>query len=311
MSVTRQDHIVESSIGAYLQNTTYWKPWFRTLAGLRLDRFRFDVTSDDARNSGTANASIASPKLGLVFGPWAKTEYYLNAGTGFHSNDARGTTIAVDPGTQDRATKVPPLVRSRGAEIGVRSEIIPGLQSALSVYRLDFDSELVFLGDAGTTEAGRPSRRLGFEFSNYWRAARWLTVDADLAYAQARFKGTDPAGDHIPGAVEGVASIALAVDHVGPYYGALQLRYFGPRPLIEDNSVRSHSTATLNGRVGWRFDRRTRIELEGFNLTNRRASAIDYYYESRLRNEPVGISDVHFHPIERRSFRINLVHNFN
>ena len=311
VSTTRQDHIVEQSIGMHLQNVTYWKPWFRTVAGLRADHFRFDVTSDDARNSGKAADSIVSPKLGLVFGPWAKTEYYLNAGTGFHSNDARGTTINFDPKTNEPATKVPPLVRSRGAEVGVRSELVPGLQSTLSIYRLDFDSELVFLGDAGTTEAGRPSRRIGFEFSNYWRATRWLTVDADVAYAQARFKGSDPAGDRIPGAVEGVASLALAVDRIGPCFGALQLRYFGPRPLIEDNSVRSNSTATLNGRIGYRFDAKTRIELVGFNLTNRRASAIDYFYESRLRNEPVAVSDVHFHPIEKRSFRINLTHNFN
>lgn len=222
-----------------------------------------------------------------------------------------GTTINFDPKTNEAATKVPPLVRSRGAEVGVRSEIVPGLQSALSIYRLDFDSELVFLGDAGTTEAGRPSRRIGFEFSNYWRATRWLTVDADVAYAQARFKGSDSAGDRIPGAVEGVASLALAVDRLGPYFGALQLRYFGPRPLIEDNSVRSRSTATLNGRIGYRLDRRTRIELVGFNLTNRRDSAIDYFYESRLRNESVAVSDVHFHPIERRSFRVNLIVNFH
>jgi hypothetical protein len=111
--------------------------------------------------------------------------------------------------------------------------------------------------------------------------------------------------------VEGVASIALAVDRVGPFYGALQLRYFGPRPLVEDDSVRSSGTATLNGRIGWRIDRSTRIELEGFNLTNRRNSAIDYYYESRLRNETAAVGDVHFHPIEPRSFRVTLVTRFN
>ena len=311
LSTTRQDHIVESSAGIHVENTTYWKEWFRTIAGLRADYFRFDVNSDNPLNSGVANDSIVSPKLGAVFGPWAKTEFYLNAGTGFHSNDARGTTITVDPKTGEPATKVPPLVRSRGAEVGVRTEFVKGLQSTLSVYGLDFDSELVFAGDAGTTFAGRPSRRLGFEFSNYWRATRWLTVDADLAYARARFKDFDEAGDRIPGSVEGVASVALAVDNVGPYFGALQLRYFGPRPLIEDNSVRSKSTATLNGRIGYKVNKSTRIELEGYNLTNRKDSAIDYFYESRLRNEPVAVSDVHFHPIEKRSFRVNLIVNFN
>ena len=168
LSTTRQDHLVESSIGLYAQNTTEWTQWFRTLAGLRLDNYRFKVASDNAANSGTVRDSIASPKLGLVLGPWEQTEFYLNAGSGFHSNDARGTTLTVDPKTGAAAGRVPPLVRSKGIEAGVRTEFVKGLQSAFSVYRLDFDSELVLQGDAGTTSAGRPSRRVGFEFSIYY-----------------------------------------------------------------------------------------------------------------------------------------------
>ena len=311
LSATRQDHIVESSLGLYAENTTAWTTWFRTVAGLRGDTYRFKVASDNPLNSGSVSASIASPKLALIFGPWAKTEFYVNAGTGFHSNDARGANITVDPKTGDAADRVTPLVRSKGFELGVRTEIVPGLQSALSVYQLKFDSELIFQGDAGTTQAGRPSRRVGFEFSNYYKPLRWLTVDADIAFARARFQDFDPVGQRIPGAVEGVASLALAVNDLGPWFGAVQLRYFGPRPLIEDNSVRSRSTATLNGRVGYKFSKASRIELEGFNLTNRKDSAIDYYYESRLRNEAASVNDVHFHPIEPRSFRVNYTMNFN
>jgi hypothetical protein len=311
LSTTRRDHIVESSIGAYFENATTWNDWFRTVAGIRADAYRFKVGSDNPANSGTAKDSIASPKLALIFGPWNKTEYYVNVGTGFHSNDARGTTITTEPKTGLAADKVPPLVRSKGAELGVRTEIIPGLQSAFSVYQLKFASELVFAGDAGTTQAGRPSKRTGFEFSNYYKPVSWLTIDADLAFARARFSDIDPSGQRIPGAVEGVASVAFAVDNGGPVFGALQLRYFGPRPLIEDNSVRSRSTATLNGRVGYRINKMARVELEGFNLTNRRDSAIDYYYESRLATEAASVNDVHFHPIEPRSFRMTYTQNFN
>ena len=312
LSTTRRDHIVEGSVGVYFENKTEWTETFRTVAGVRGDTYRFDVRSDNPANSGKAHDSIYSPKLGLIFGPWANTEYYFNAGTGFHSNDARGTTIAIDPKTGAPTDRVTPLVRSKGLEMGVRTEIIPGLQSSLSLYRLDFDSELLFVGDAGTTEAGRPSRRHGFEFNNYYRVNKWLTIDADVAFAQARFRDFDPVGNRIPGAVEGVASVALAVDNVGPYFGALQLRYFGPRPLIEDNSVRSKATATLNGRIGYKINPKTRIQLEVFNLTNQRASAIDYFYESRLANEPAGakVADVHFHPIESRSVRLTVTTNF-
>lgn len=310
VSTTREDHILQSSAGVFLENTTRWSEKFRTVAGLRADAFRFDVRSSLAANSGTAGDSKVSPKLNLIFGPWAKTEFYASMGTGFHSNDARGATITVDPKTGLPTDKVTPLVRSRGVELGVRTEFLPRLQSTFSLYRLEVGSELLFVGDAGTTQAGRPSRRTGFELSNYYRANKWLTIDADVAFAKARFRGFDPSGNRIPGAVEGVASIALAVDKLGPYFGALQLRYFGPRPLIEDNSVRSKGTATLNGRVGYKFSPSTKIELEGFNLTNRQASAIDYFYESRLSGEASPVADVHFHPIESRSFRVTLSHRF-
>jgi TonB dependent receptor/TonB-dependent Receptor Plug Domain len=310
LSVTREDHIVETSLGVYAELGTKWSPSIRSVFGFRADHYRFNVMSDNTLNSGKASESLASPKAGLIFGPWAKTEIYVNAGTGFHSNDARGATIRADPKTGDAVDRVSPLVRSRGIEFGLRNESIRGLQSALSVYRLDFDSELLFVGDAGTTEASRPSRRVGIEFSNYYKPTNWLTIDADIAFARARFRDSDPAGNRIQGAVEGVASLALAVDNLGPWYGALQLRYFGPRPLIEDNSVRSRSTTTLNGRIGYRINKKMHVELEGYNLRNRKDSAIDYYYASQLRGESEPKNDVHFHPIESRSFRVNYVINF-
>ena len=140
-----------------------------------------------------------SPKLSLIFGPWSETEFYLNAGAGFHSNDARGTVISVDPKSGDRADRVPGLVRAKGAEAGIRTEIVPRLQSTLSVYGLDFDSELIFEGDAGSTAPGRPSRRVGFDFSNYYKPTPWLTIDAGIAYAKARFRDADPVGRRTPG----------------------------------------------------------------------------------------------------------------
>ncbi len=310
ISTTRADRIVQRSLGLYFDNTTQWTEKFRTVGGARIDNFSFNVNSNNPVNSGNTSATKVSPKLNLIFGPWSKTEFYVSNGMGFHSNDARGTTLTQDPKTGNPADKVPPLVRSKGLELGVRSEFITGLQSALSVYQLDFDSELIFQGDAGTTRAGRASRRTGFEFSNYYKPYRWLTVDADISFAKARFRNDDPVGSRIPGAVEGVASLALSVDGLGPYFGTLQMRYFGPRPLLENNSVRSKSTATLSGRIGYKFNPKLKLELEGFNLTNRRDSAIDYYYASQLKGETAAVSDIHFHPIETRSFRLTLVANF-
>ncbi|MET0856064.1 MAG: TonB-dependent receptor [Telluria sp.] len=310
LATTREDHVVETSVGLYVEHHARWSETFRTVAGLRSDSYRFKVRSDLAANSGNSSDHQLSPSLGAAFGPWRQTEFYVNLGSGFHSNDARGTLTTIDPRTGEAAEKVPGLVRSRGMELGVRSEIIPQLQTSMSLYRLDFESELTFVGDAGTTEAGRPSRRHGIEFSNYYKPLKWLSVDFDLAFARARSRDFAPEGSRIPGAVEGVGQLALTVDQLGPWSGALRLRYFGPRPLIEDNSVRSSPSMTINGRIAYRINKTMKVELEGFNLANRRDPAIEYLYASRLQGEAAPRDDIHFHPIESRSARLTLVKNF-
>jgi outer membrane cobalamin receptor len=302
LSVTRADHVTETSTGAFVENATRWNSWFRTTVGARVDTYRFRVRSSVAADTGTTRDTLASPSANLVFGPWRLTEFYANYGTGFHSNDARGTVTALGA--------APGLVRSRGMELGMRTEAVPQMQTAISLYRLDFDSELTYVGDAGTTEAGPPSRRVGIEFSNSYKPYKWLSVDFDAAYAHARTRGAAPGADRIPEAIEGVGQLALTVSRLGPWEGALRLRWFGPRPLLDDDSVRSRASTTLNGRLGYRVSRDVRLELEGFNLANRHASAIDYYYASQLRDEAAPRQDVHFHPIEARTFRLTLVKNW-
>jgi len=302
LSTTREDHIVETSGAVFAESTISWTQAVRTVTGLRADRYRFDVRSSMAANSGRASDTQLSPSFSLIVAPLASTEFYLNYGHGFHSNDARGTVAAIDPVTREALERAPGLVRARGMELGVRTEALPGMQSAVSLYRLDFDSELSYIGDAGMTEAGEASRRVGFELSNYWKPVTWLSVDLDAAFARARSAG----GEHIPGAVEGVGQLALTLDKLGPWSGALRLRYFGPRPLVEDNSVRSHASTTLNGRIGYRIGKRMQLELEAFNLANRRDAAIDYYYASQLKGESAPRDDIHFHPIEPRSLRLTI-----
>lgn len=310
LSTVRQDHIVETSLGLYVDVSTRWSESFRTNVGLRHDQYRFQVDGDRRENSGKANDHITSPTASFIFGPWNKTEFYLNLGTGFHSNDARATLTTIDPQSLEATGKSPGLVRARGSELGMRTELVPGLQTSISLYRLDFDSELSFVGDAGTTEAGRPSRRHGIEISNSYQASDWLSIDFDAAYAKARSRDFDPAGNRIVGAVEGVAQLSATVDKLGAWSGTLRLRYFGPRALLEDNSVRSKASSTLNGRIAYKFSPTLKLELEGFNLSNRRASAIDYYYESQLKGEASPKEDIHFHPLESRSFRLMLVKTF-
>ncbi|HYC91032.1 MAG TPA: TonB-dependent receptor [Thermoanaerobaculia bacterium] len=298
LSTTRQDAVHESSGGLYAQTSVQWLRWLRTTAGVRGDRVHFDV-----RASGRSDATMFSPKLAMIFGPWRGTELYANAGTGFHSNDARGTTVAVD--------RVTPLVRTRGAEVGLRTAPVPKFHLTAALWGLDMASELLFVGDAGTTEASRPSRRTGVELSADYNVREWLAVDADYAYSRARFRDADPAGDRIPGAVEGVASVGVNVVDLHGLSGELRYRYFGPRPLIEDDSVRSEASGLVNARIGMVLTSRVRLSLDVFNVLDAKVSDIDYFYASRLPGEPAaGTGDVHFHPVEKRAFRVGIATSF-
>jgi outer membrane receptor protein involved in Fe transport len=310
IATVREDKVGQTGAGLFYENTMQWNDWLRTIAGLRTDYYRARVDSSLDANSGSSRDHATSPKLNFVLGPFDHTEYFLNLGQGFHSNDARGTTITVDPKTGNPAEKVQPLVKARGEELGIRTEVLPGLQSSLALWRLRLDSELVFVGDAGTTEASRPSLRRGVEWSNRYVPKPWMVVDFDVSASRATFRDTDPVGNYIPGAIDKVASLGVTLSDLGRWSFTGQVRYFGPRPLLEDNSVRSRSSTLASLRTSYRLERRLRLSLDVLNLFNRRANDIEYFYASQLRNESAPVSDVHFHPAEPRTFRVALIGEF-
>ncbi len=313
---TREDDVWETSLSPYVENKVQWADKFRTVFGLRMDYYYFDVDSDLSANSGTRDDAIVSPKGSLIFGPWAKTEYYLSGGFGFHSNSGRGVTQRVDPKTGDPVESADPLVRTKGAEIGVRTTIVKGLQSTLALWLLDMDSELVFSGDAGSTEASAPTRRYGIEWTNYYTPTEWLSLDADFSFSHAEFRetveGEGVQGRHIPGAVDSVISTGIAFHQPGErgFFSELRLRYFGPRPLTEDNSIRSESTSLLSAKVGYNFNKNWTLSIEGFNLLDNRDHEIDYYYPSRLKEEDAPQNDIHFKSVEPIAVRAALTFRF-
>ena len=306
LSTVRLDSVRESNLSFYGENRIWWNDWFRTTAGLRGDFYNAQVTSDNPLNSGRARDGIASPKLGAVFGPFWNTELFFNAGRGFHSNDVRGTTIRVDPVTLLPADRVPFLVRSQGAEVGFKTRPFAGFESTVSLFMLDFASENLFVGDAGTTEASRSSRRVGVEWTNHYKPVSWLAFDVDLALTRARFRDFDPAGRFVPGAPTFIASAGFTFGEEKGWFGGMKLRYFAPRPLIEDNSAKSPATALVNARVGYKFENGVRLQLDVLNVLGSKSDQISYFYESRLAFEPAAVGDRHFKPVEPRAFRVTL-----
>ncbi len=352
LSSVLADHVNEGNAGIYVENTVHWTDWLRTTLGWRGDYYAASVNSTlQTANSGSTSATIGSPKLRIVFGPFAKTEFFIGAGMGYHSNDARSVTISEVPGDPSTPESPSPLlVRSRGAEVGVRTKIVPGLDSSVSLFYLHQDSELFFSGDTGTTTPGRPSVRTGVEFTNDYRPASWIHIDANLALTRARFLGFDDAqealyvslagfpqsqignapGNYVDNAPWMVASAGVTLGEAKGWFGDLRWRYISSRPLTEDNAFRSAPLSIFNGQIGYRFDNGWRIQLDGLNLLNSRSDQATYAYGSLLRTDSLftlcnvtkpppltpaavcqnGVMDYVLHPIEPLAVRLTVAATF-
>jgi outer membrane receptor protein involved in Fe transport len=324
----RNDWVNEASVGVWTDTTLHWTPWLRTTGGIRLDYFHanvyglqtpfgatFDPMGGDSiwtapANSGGKASAITSPKAAIVLGPFYKTEMFLNFGEGFHSTDARGTVTNLNPIDGTQVAPNPLLVKSRGAEIGFRTKALENLDSSVSFWWLNFDSENQFEGDTGNTTFGRPSRRYGVEWTNHYSPTPWIHVDADLALVHARYRGVDtlqwqaygplvldPAaaaygtfignapGNFIPESLGVVGSFGLEVGDKTGLFGALKYRYTGGRPLTEDGALKGPANGVVNIRAGYRWDNGWSLHGDLYNLFNSRSDQITYGYGSLLRSD--------------------------
>lgn len=311
VGTVREDAVEEGSLGLHIANEFQINDQLRTYIGVRHDRFDFMVDSKSApANSGDAADQATSLKLSLAYQPFEALDLYASYGEGFHSNDARGTTITVDPLSGEPADTVDALVDSQGAEVGTRLHFNERLQATLAAWTLRLDSELLFVGDAGGTEASRPSKRDGIEMGVYWFGSERLSVEFEASYTDSKFRDADPAGATVPGSIPLVLSAGVTARSNSGWLGTLRLRHFGAYPLIEDDSVESDGSTLVNLRVGREWERLA-IYLDVLNAFNSSDHDVDYFYASRLPGEPAGgLEDIHYHVFQPRSLRLSMRYSF-
>jgi len=313
----RDDFVNELASGVYVQNSTTWSPWFRSVLGLRFDRVDNQVNATlTPENSGNSSGEAPSPKVALIFGPWNRTQFYVDYGWGFHSNDARGTTQVLDPTTGLASLPTPTLVRAKGGEVGVRSEAIRTLQTSLTFWTLYQDSEIEYSADSdiGSTTPTGATRRYGVEWNNQWAAASWLLFNADLAWIHARYayaNANGSTGDYIPNAVSGVATFAVTLTNLGRWSGGLIARWFSAYPLAQDGSVFAPSSFTVDLRAQYQVSPRVTLALDILNMFNTKNYDIQYQQDYKACPTcavvPNGISA---HPAEPFQLRLSLLARF-
>jgi outer membrane receptor protein involved in Fe transport len=312
----RLDSVQQWSASLFWQNELRWTERLRSVVGLRHDYYDFDVTALAAGNtntlgpnSGKADANINTASLSLIYQLTENHELYAAIGEGFHSNDARGVTIALDPLTADVVEKADPLVDTLVSEIGLRAFISERLNATIALWQLDIDSELIFVGDAGNTEdTGVASERYGLEVTGYFQFDDRWSMDFEYAWTDAQFKTPIDGSREIPAALDNVVSAGLNMNLNDRINANLRVRHFDDFPL--DGGALADGSTMLNFRLAWQATDALAINLDILNLTDSDDRDIEYFYESQLASETMPVEDRHFHVFEPRSLRLYMNYTF-
>jgi outer membrane receptor protein involved in Fe transport len=290
---TSDTDITEASYAPFFKLEVQPTPWMRLAGGVRSEVFTFNVRNRCqtclAQASGSADSGLVLPKANLILGPWWRTELFLNYGEGYHSNDARSAVTPV----------ASPLARAKSYEVGLRSRPwgSDGIELTATLWALDMKQELVFVGDEGTTEIRGASRRRGMEVGARGQVWGPVYFNGSITWTKAEFRN----GEAIPLAPEVTAYGALLLRWPEGLTSQLQATYLGVRPLTEDRSIRAPSWIDVD--VSERYQIPIKLahgRLEAFlfvqNLLNTKWEQAVFAFESRLRNEAAGVTDIHFVP---------------
>jgi outer membrane receptor protein involved in Fe transport len=309
LDFTEADNVRLSNESAYLQTTTRWNSWLRTVLGLRYDTI---YGEDSGTNTGTASGHLLAPKGSLIIRPVESTEIYFSAGRGFHSDDLRGVTSAAAQGVAG----APLIARQSSEEVGVRQEFTHALTLTLALYTLNAESETTYDPDVGVDGAGPGSKRRGFEINMTYQALRWLEFYTSYSANHARFTtpfddGTGHVGEFLPNAPFATGSLNVYVKNLGAWNGSLGYRYLSGYPLSADDVIQGHGYGEWSGDAHYAFANGWGIGLGVYNLLNKRADAAEFWYVDRLPGEPAaGVADVHVHPLEGRTARFTIAKSF-
>ena len=290
----QNNHVRQTDLSWFAQQEIRLTSWLRTQLGARMDNFWFNVDQIGEVASpifGSGSATMINPKLNFIFTPFNDNNFakgsnlFLNFGGGFHSNDAR---VFV----QDPDKKIP---RYWSGELGSRSRLFDRLDTTLTYWRSYLESELLFVGDAGTFEPAGPSNRQGIEGELRYDILSWLTYDLDLSYSWAKFTN----GDKVPLAPRFLAFTGLTARHDSGVQARLQMRHIGRRYSNEDGSVLTPTSTIFDLFLKYVW-KRYEFFVQLQNLANKKWRSAEHFFESRTANEVAaglpGQFDSHFTP---------------
>jgi Outer membrane receptor proteins, mostly Fe transport len=278
--------ISEDNFYAYTDQSFESGPWLFNV-GLRGDFFSFRYNDKLVTEQLPARRkSILSPKLNIQYTVNNTTQVYLKGGKGFHSNDAR---VVVFNNGEDI------LPAAYGADLGVLLKPVPDLLINVAGWYLYLQQEFVYVGDEGIVEPSGKTRRLGIDFSARYQFNKWLFADFNANWARPRSIDEPKGEDYIPLAPTLTSTGGLSWKTDNGINGSIRYRYIKDRPANEDNSVVAKGYTVTDLSLNY-TKRRYEIGLAIENLFNVKWNETQFDTESRLKDEPDPISEIHFTP---------------
>ncbi len=136
-------------------------------------------------------------------------------------------------------------------------------------------------------------------------------LDADYAFSQARFDAEDAGDDgveqhpgyYVPESIEQAASATLGLEKLGPFSADVRVRYFGPRALVPDDSIRSSDSLLTSLRLAYEIVHGQTLSVDVFNLFDEQVDDICYFYPYRAKPTGPVVDGICSHPAESREVR--------
>ncbi len=182
-----------------------------------------------------------------------------------------------------------------GAEAGMKFKRIKNLNLSASLWYMYAQSEFVYVGDGGYADMNNPSVRLGFDFSGRYRITGRLWYDTDLTLSKGRIVNLPGGKNYIPLAPNFTLTTGLSMINFRGFDASLRITHINSRPANQDNSVIAKGYTIVNAGAAYNIKRFT-FYLYIENLFNEKWNEAQFDTESRLKNEPAPVSEIHFTP---------------
>ncbi len=254
--------------------------------GLRFDYFKFNY-QDKVTDTNQSETEVKfSPKLNFIYSYNNNLQFFVKSGMGFHSNDTR--VVVENNGKKTLPTAI-------GTDIGTIWKPSHNLIINSALWYMYLQQEFVYSGDGGIIEPSGRTKRMGADFGIRYHLNEMLYIYSDANYTFARSMDEPKGEDYIPLAPDFTTTGGISFQNWHQFSGGIRYRYLKTRPANEDNSIVAEGYFVTDMNLNYDF-KNFIFGVAIQNLFNTEWNETQFATESRLKDEPNPVDEIHFAP---------------